>query len=240
MSKRKCRTVEQWRQCDDPERMLGWVWDRMSDRKRRLFAVACCRRRIDLLNAECRDLLDVAERFARGLADGAELAAAHEAAYATVERDVCPCCADAHGFAPWLACSCASQADHVLRSVWRDACDLAERTLERRWQYHDENEELSRRQAQDERKATCDLLREQVPCPAAAVRLSPDWRRFQRGVILAIAAEIDHSEDYRLMAVLADALQDAGCTDAVILGHARQTGSHAAGCWLLDLLLGRD
>ena len=38
MSKRKCRTVGAWRQCDDPDRMLGWVWDRMSERKRRLFA----------------------------------------------------------------------------------------------------------------------------------------------------------------------------------------------------------
>jgi hypothetical protein len=39
---------------------------------------------------------------------------------------------------------------------------------------------------------------------------------------------------------LADALEDAGCTDANILDHCRNGGGHVRGCWVVDLLLGRE
>ena len=39
------------------------------------------------------------------------------------------------------------------------------------------------------------------------------------------------------LAVLADALEDAGCTDAAILEHLRGPGLHVRGCWAVDLLL---
>jgi hypothetical protein len=42
--------------------------------------------------------------------------------------------------------------------------------------------------------------------------------------------------------VLADALEDAGCTDADILAHCRSGGEHARGCWVcwvVDLVLGK-
>jgi hypothetical protein len=42
------------------------------------------------------------------------------------------------------------------------------------------------------------------------------------------------------LAVLADALEDAGCTDAALLGHLRGPGPHVRGCWALDLILGRE
>jgi hypothetical protein len=40
--------------------------------------------------------------------------------------------------------------------------------------------------------------------------------------------------------ILADALEDAGCTNADILGHCRGAGPHAKGCWVVDLLLGKE
>jgi hypothetical protein len=42
------------------------------------------------------------------------------------------------------------------------------------------------------------------------------------------------------LAVLADALEEAGCTSADILAHLRGPGPHFRGCWSLDLLLGRN
>jgi hypothetical protein len=39
--------------------------------------------------------------------------------------------------------------------------------------------------------------------------------------------------------ILADALEEAGCTDAAILDHCRQPGEHVRGCWVVDLLLGK-
>jgi hypothetical protein len=40
-------------------------------------------------------------------------------------------------------------------------------------------------------------------------------------------------------AVLADALEEAGCTNPDILAHCRGSGPHVRGCWVLDLLLGK-
>ena len=40
--------------------------------------------------------------------------------------------------------------------------------------------------------------------------------------------------------VLADALEEAGCTNAEILAHCREPGPHVRGCWALDLLLGKE
>jgi hypothetical protein len=42
------------------------------------------------------------------------------------------------------------------------------------------------------------------------------------------------------LAVLADALEEAGCIDADILNHCRQPGEHVRGCWVVDLLLGKE
>jgi hypothetical protein len=39
--------------------------------------------------------------------------------------------------------------------------------------------------------------------------------------------------------VLADLLEEAGCTDAALLGHLRGPGPHALGCHALDTVLGK-
>jgi hypothetical protein len=47
-----------------------------------------------------------------------------------------------------------------------------------------------------------------------------------------------HLDPARL-AVLSDALTDAGCTDALLLGHLRGGGVHVRGCFAVDLVLGK-
>jgi hypothetical protein len=42
------------------------------------------------------------------------------------------------------------------------------------------------------------------------------------------------------LSLLADALEDAGCTDANLLGHLRSPGPHVRGCWAVDLVLGKE
>jgi len=49
---------------------------------------------------------------------------------------------------------------------------------------------------------------------------------------------LGHLDPVRL-AVLADALEEAGCTEAAILDHLRGPGPHWRGCHVLDLLTGR-
>jgi hypothetical protein len=38
---------------------------------------------------------------------------------------------------------------------------------------------------------------------------------------------------------LADALEDAGCSDPAVLNHCQQPGVLVRGCWVVDLLLGK-
>jgi hypothetical protein len=40
--------------------------------------------------------------------------------------------------------------------------------------------------------------------------------------------------------VLADALEEAGCSDEAVLAHCREPGEHARGCWVIDAVLGRQ
>jgi hypothetical protein len=42
------------------------------------------------------------------------------------------------------------------------------------------------------------------------------------------------------LALLADALEDAGCSDAELLAHLRSPGPHVRGCWVLDLVPGKE
>lgn len=39
--------------------------------------------------------------------------------------------------------------------------------------------------------------------------------------------------------MLADALEEAGCTNQDMLSHCRNGGTYVRGCWVLDLLLGK-
>jgi hypothetical protein len=39
---------------------------------------------------------------------------------------------------------------------------------------------------------------------------------------------------------LADALEEAGCDSADLLGHLRGPGPHVRGCWAVDLILGKS
>jgi hypothetical protein len=45
--------------------------------------------------------------------------------------------------------------------------------------------------------------------------------------------------DTARLAILADALIDAGCDDAELIQHCRSAGPHVRGCWAVDLILGK-
>jgi hypothetical protein len=76
-------TEAEWLACIDPQPVLEFLRRQVSDRKVRLFAVACCRRVwASLEHEEFRDAVRKAESFADGLADRAEMLQAYEKARA--------------------------------------------------------------------------------------------------------------------------------------------------------------
>jgi hypothetical protein len=65
------------------------------------------------------------------------------------------------------------------------------------------------------------------------------WGKRQKGAT-ELARGIYEERAFDRLPILADALEDAGCTDPDILGHCRGPGPHVRGCWVVDLLLGRS
>src|SRR5262245_10368130 len=57
--------------------------------------------------------------------------------------------------------------------------------------------------------------------------------------VLALARVAKNECQFDVLPVLADALEEAGCTDQIILDHLRRTGPHVRACWAVDLLLAK-
>jgi hypothetical protein len=91
------------------------------------------------------------------------------------------------------------------------------------------------------------LLRCIFDNPFRPVSLDPAWLSWHDATVPKLAQAVyddrelpsGHLDTHRL-AVLADALEDAGCSDQDILSHCRGPGPHVRGCWVVDLLLGKE
>jgi len=80
-------------------------------------------------------------------------------------------------------------------------------------------------------------VREVIRYPFRPVAFDVEWRTT---TVLALARHMYESREFSAMPVMADALQDAGCEDENILSHCRGPGPHVRGCWVVDLVLGKD
>jgi hypothetical protein len=83
----------------------------------------------------------------------------------------------------------------------------------------------------------CRLLRDIFGNPFRPVTFSSEWRT---DTVLTLARQMYASRDFGAMPILADALQDAGCENDDILNHCRGPGPHVRGCWVVDLVLGKE
>jgi hypothetical protein len=72
------------------------------------------------------------------------------------------------------------------------------------------------------------------------VTIAPSSLVWNDGTVVTLAKAIYEDRAFDRLPILADALEDAGCTDADILAHCRQPGPHVRGCWVVDLLLGKE
>jgi hypothetical protein len=225
-------TEEQWLACTEPNLMLDFLrHSRIArERKLRLFAAACCRRVWHLLDADGRVAVETSERFADGLATEAELMDSIWANRGCQDIDA-RAAVDSAAVGAWqpAVALLAAVSGHPPGSVSSPADSTA----------------LAQERAQ------ADLLRCVFgPLPFRMPGVEPRWRT---PVVLSLAQAAYEERiapapsqrgwlvlDPALLLVLADALEESGCTDAELLGHLRGQGPHVRGCFMLDLLLGKE
>jgi hypothetical protein len=66
------------------------------------------------------------------------------------------------------------------------------------------------------------------------------WLAWKRGKLVRLADQIYKERAFNRLPTLADALEEAGCTNPDMLNHCRQPSEHVRGCWVVDLLLGKE
>src|SRR5262249_39052481 len=104
------------------------------------------------------------------------------------------------------------------------------------------------RKEKAERKARCDLIRDLVgnpfrpspPLPAAVLAWNDGVVRHLAQALYDDRQMPEGTLDTAQLALLADALLDAGCDDEELLSHLRSDGPHVRGCWSVDLILGKE
>jgi hypothetical protein len=196
-------------------------------RKLRLFACACCRLVWDLLTDPLlRQAVEVAERSAEGQAGNDELQKAYESARGTRMHTSTAAADHRQRTAAWMAEQAAQP------KAFSAAFDMTASPIPLTGACGVEEEERS--------AAHCELLRCIFGNPYRPVRIAPHWLRFNGGCIRGIAAAIYEERDFDRLPILADALEEAGCTEQALIDHLRGRAIHARGCWVIDALLGKS
>jgi hypothetical protein len=96
------------------------------------------------------------------------------------------------------------------------------------------------REDQPTRAELVPILRELFGNPFRPVTLDPAWLTWHNGLLESMAQRMYDSRDFSDMPILADALEEAGCSNQDILDHCWSDSEHVRGCWVIDLLLGKS
>jgi hypothetical protein len=278
-------TETEWLASSDPQPMLALLRNSATERKLRLFAVACCHRLGCSLPDACRHSVAVAERHADGAATDRDLLNAYEASYSVWRRAGASFAAHAGAGAARAVCMGSTDparraersreigvvtaasyavtlaAESLAFATAREALDPLRVVrhhyllkIEHRreyssvgfWVYEVDDQDWADAKSV-ERSAQCCLLHDIVGNPfRPAAALDPACVAWCGEVVweLAWAAYDERLPEGTLeparLVLLADALEDVGCTDADLLGHLRGPGPHVRGCWAVDLVLGKE
>jgi hypothetical protein len=221
----------EWLCSTDLEAMLAQAGSALDARKVRLFACGCCRLVWPLLRDPAwRRMVEISEQFAQGQVSARELAhawrkgwsassaaSANSAALLTGSKTVEP------GQVAYL----------VQRASWWHAC----RRLGPGPPWTADQSAAGEEARHSAERQQCRLLREIVGNPFRQPRIDPLWCEANGAAVRQLATLIDRERDFSYLPILADALEEAGCSDAGLLEHCRQRDGHVLGCWAVDLCL---
>jgi hypothetical protein len=220
--------------------MLESLRGKGSERKQRLFICACCRHLRTARAQHDRAVIEVAERCADGEVGGRDLAKARRV-HSNSRRDYYG--RDNIEFAVSAAVSAGPglPAGAVALSLleaayWTGPAGYDRANIEARY---------AAREAERARQAT--TVRCVFGNPFHPVEVEPGWRAWHGGAVVNLATAVYEERelpsghlDAARLAVLADMLEEAGCSDAQLLDHLRGPGPHVRGCFAVDALLGKS
>ena len=220
-------TEAEWRVCADLEPMLAYLYQsKASERKLRLFACGCCRRVLHLLpNELCWKAIDLAERFADGLAADSEMYEVEDAVNAywlnhekseefATSAELLAC------QAVGIAVNCDNPVAHFAAGYALDAATAKRCNIR-----------------ESESAIQCELLRDVFGNPFRLLVLEATWRT---PPVVNLAQSVYDDRTFDRIPELAESLEEAGGTDADLLEHLRGPGPHFRGCWALDVVLGKS
>ena len=238
-------TEAEWLACADPVTMLRFISEnpdgrnlwigraRPSARKWRLLGVASCRRVWSLITeVDCRRVVEAVEAFADGEVSEVEL------------RDAMGEWEVAADEAEWRA----RIAGYRIHDQAYCAIATLGSSVGSQGSYQTPESECSivvghsatargKEQADQEMRVQSGLSRCIFGNPFRFVTFEPEWRT---STVVSLARRLYETRDFDPIPLLADALQDAGCENEDILNHCRSAGPHVRGCWVVDLILGKN
>lgn len=233
-----------WLTGPDPTPLLDYLEGKVSERRLRLFACACCRRWWSRLrDSRARRAVEMAERFAEGQASADELIQAREGAQ-MAEGDAPLFDQYAHTAATAAAADSAAEAARLVLQGLRAQAGREEA-------YAGvpgfDEQRAYREGVEAETRYQTDLLRLFFGNPFRPIVLDRTWLAFNNGAVGHLARLIYDNDQYEDLPYLADTLLDAGCTHDALLRACRepgrsttQDGQYGRGFWVIDLLLGLD
>ncbi len=221
----------QWLTVTDPAAMLAFLRARgkVSERKFRMFATACVRSLWPWLNdGRSRKVVKVSEQYADAVVSASKLAAVLTSADRSRRelRDMAASTIERTAGAIVLRLGFGLDADlgEVAREVAAVTVLSAGRTF-----------------------APADLLRDIFGNPFHVVSLDPARLSRHAHRVTNLAASIYEERllscghfDNQKLGVLADALEEAGAEQEVVRHLREKDGVHVRGCWVVDLLLGKE
>jgi len=205
-------TEAEWLAGPEPLDMLTHVGERGSDRKLRLFALAVFCRSTQLGGSNWDRVVRLAERYADHTAS---------------EKEIAPL------MLSLFDGSLQTRATRHVLSFGYPAAVGAIREIGKRGQ---DGQELVHTDPV-EVAAQVAYFRDIFGNPFRPVAFDARWRTAD---VLGLARGIYEDRAFDRMPLLADALMDAGCDSDDLLTHCRGDGPHVRGCWVVDLVLGKE
>ena len=203
-------TEAEWLACVDPNAMLELLRCKASDRKLRFFILACCRRVLHLLTDE---------RSRNAVMVG--------------ERYI-----DGHATEKELNRAYQQAQAVYAREAWTEEPHVEWAAVEAACPFLLDIDTTANCAFDSEIGSEgTNLLRDIFGNPFRPVAFDPAWRT---PTVASLAQAIYADRRFADLPILADALEDAGCTNSDVLEHCRTPGEHVRGCWVVDLALGKE